>query len=474
MKILVAGASGYVGTRLLAALVERSSEVVALVRDSASISLWDNHPAVSLVQADLLKPIPENRELSGIDVAFYLVHSMSGASDFAEMDRQAASNFAEAARVAGVPRIIYLGGLVPGVPEAELSAHLASRREVGQLLRGSGAVVQELRASIVLGKGSASFEMVGALVERLPVMVTPKWVSNKAQPIATDDLIKCLISAVEIEPREHEIYEIGGPDVVSYGDIMREYARQRGLRRLMIPVPILTPWLSALWLSLVTPLYAGIGRHLLESIRNPTVVTEDSTTGVLGIHPIGVSLAIARAIGEEKAEIPTELTDRRQVRSHYEPGPLFDRATAVGGELGWYFADWLWRLRGAIDRATGGQGLRKGRPAGKSLAVGDQVDCWLVDEVVPGKKISFRSELRLPGVAWLEFEVLSADSGSTLLQTARFRPNGVLGLAYWYMLWPVHAVVFRGLATSIARGSNGNRVRPGGSHVGDSSGTRRP
>jgi len=453
LRALVAGASGDIGSKLVAALAERGAEVVALVRDPGRVAgAFDGYPAVSVVRGDLLEPRSFDHALDDVDIAFYLVHSMSSGADFAERDRLAAKHFAETARCSGVPRIIYLGGLVPQAEESEISPHLASRREVGDLLRNSGALVQELRASIVLGRGSSSFEMVRALVDRLPVMVTPRWVSNKAQPIATDDLISCLIAASEIEPEKSEIFEVGGPDVVSYGDIMREYARQRRFHRLMIPVPVLTPWLSSLWLSLVTPLYANIGRHLLESIRNPTVVSNDATTAVFGVRPVGVSVAIKRAIGTTSVWPTRELLDRRRVRSNFDPELLFERVSAIGGERGWYFADWLWWLRGAMDRAIGGPGLRKGRPERTRLAVGDRVDFWRVEELELGKKISFRSELRQPGAAWLEFEVRVEDGGSVLIQTARFRPNGVLGRAYWHLLWPVHVIVFHGMSRAIAVG----------------------
>jgi uncharacterized protein YbjT (DUF2867 family) len=457
LRALVAGASGYLGSKLVAALADRGAEVVALVRDPGRAAVaFGDYPVVSVVRGDLLEPRSFDHALEDVDIAFYLVHSMSSKGNFASKDRRAAKQFADAARRTGVPRIIYLGGLIPYVNESELSAHLASRREVGQLLRGSTAVVQELRASIVLGSGSASFEMVRALVERLPVMVTPKWVSNNAQPIATDDLISCLIAASEIESENSEIYEVSGPDVVTYGDIMREYARQRRLRRLMIPVPVLTPWLSSLWLSLITPLYANIGRHLLESIRNPTVVSNNATTAVFGVHPVGVPEAIARAIGRTDDWPTSNLLDRRQVRSNLGPELLFERVATIGGERGWYFADWLWWLRGALDKAIGGPGLRRGRPEGSRLAVGDRVDFWRVDELEPGKKISLRSEFRLPGPAWLEFEVRPEDDGSVLFQTAKFHPSGFLGRAYWYLLWPVHAIVFRGMSRAIAAGTAGN------------------
>jgi uncharacterized protein YbjT (DUF2867 family) len=317
MRILVAGASGYVGSRLVPVLVEGGAEVVALSRNSGRLAVsLGCHAGLTTVVADLLDPASLEDVLDDVDLAYYLVHSMDAGADFVEKDGRAAANFAAAAKRAGLPRIIYLGGLVPPIDEEDLSPHLASRLEVGRILRDSEAVVQELRASIILGRGSSSFEMVRALVERLPVMVTPRWVSNRTQPIATDDLVECLIAAASLEPEGHRVYEVGGPDIVSYRDIMQEYARQRGLARLMIPVPVLTPWVSSLWLSLVTPLYASVGRHLLESIRNPTVVTRDASESLLGSPPLGIAEAIAISIRASRGNALDDF-----VASKYGLGP---------------------------------------------------------------------------------------------------------------------------------------------------------
>lgn len=417
-----------------------------------------------------------DRAVQGVGTAYYLVHSMGSDRDFEREDREAAFNFAEAARAAGVRRIIYLGGL--GDPDHELSKHLRSRQETGAILDSSDAQVIEFRASIVIGSGSLSFELIRALVQRLPVMICPKWVNVLAQPIAIEDVLEYLIEALDLPGSESRIFEIGGPDQMSYGDIMREYSRQRGLTRVMISVPVLTPRLSSLWLGLVTPLYARTGRKLIESLRNPTLVQDRSADQVFRVRPRGVSEAIERALANEDREFAetrwsdalssagrprsyggvrfgSRVVDSRATQVNATPAEAFAPIQRIGGHSGWYYADWLWRLRGFLDILVGGVGVRRGRRHPVDVRVGDALDFWRVEEFEPNHRLRLRAEMKLPGRAWLEFEVTPHNGGSTIRQTAEFDPVGLFGLLYWYGLYPLHELVFwgmlRGIATAAGR-----------------------
>jgi uncharacterized protein YbjT (DUF2867 family) len=470
--VLLTGATGYVGGRLLLLLVADGWQLRCLARRPENLAPHVPQ-GVEVVQGDLLEAQSLPRVMAGIDAAFYLVHSMGTSGNFQKQDRYAAENFAGAARAAGVKRIIYLGGL--GEDGPELSAHLQSRHEVGEKLRLSGVPVIEFRASIIIGSGSLSFEMIRALVERLPVMVTPRWVRVTAQPIAISDALAYLRAALSIEIDGSVIVEIGGPDRVSYGDLMREYARQRGLRRLMIPVPLLTPRLSSLWLGLVTPLYARIGRALISSIRHPTVVRDDKEQARFSIRPIGVREAMAQALRNEDARFAqTRWSDalsvaggearqwsgirfgNRIVNTHIvtlpvTPAVAFRPIERIGGSTGWYFGNALWQLRGWLDLLMGGVGMRRGRRDPEHLLPGDVVDCWRVESIEPPRHLRLAAEMKLPGRAWLEFDVQPANGGVTLRQTATFDPVGLSGLAYWYALLPLHELVFRGMLRNLRR-----------------------
>jgi uncharacterized protein YbjT (DUF2867 family) len=398
------------------------------------------------------------------------VHSMSSAESFAELDREAAERFGRAARDAGVSRIVYLGGLGGG---GTLSSHLASRQEVGQILRDSGVETIEFRASIIIGSGSLSFEMIRALVERLPVMVTPRWVRTLTQPIAIEDVVSYLVAALDAPAGGSRVYEIGGADVVSYGDIMQAYASRRGLRRVMIGVPLLTPRLSSLWLSLVTPLYAQVGRKLVDGVRNETVVTDDAALRDFPLRPRGVSEAIGRALAYEDNEFaetrwsdarsamvvrrrnPTaygsRLIDSRAVRVPVPPARAFSPIARIGGTTGWYGADRLWRLRGVLDQLVGGVGLRRGRRSPDTLMAGDMLDFWTVEEYRPDRLLRLEAQMRVPGRAWLQFEVEPDGDGARIRQTALFDPAGLAGRGYWYALYPLHQFVFRRMLRGIAR-----------------------
>ena len=471
--ILLTGATGYVGGRLLRALTERGHRVRCLARRPESLT--SRVPGGSeVVQGDCLRRETLDPAFSGIHTAYYLVHSMAAGAAFEEQDRLAARNFGEAARAAGVRKIIYLGGL--GEAGAGLSAHLRSRQETGDVLRtASGVPVVELRASIVLGSGSLSFELIRSLVERLPVMICPRWVETKAQPIAIEDLVAYLLAALDLEPGEGCIVEIGGADQVTYGDLMREYAKQRGLRRWLIPVPVLTPRLSSLWLGLTTPVYARVGRKLIEGVSNPTVVRDDAARRLFpAIAPMGLEKAIERALANEDEEfavtrwsdalssggtapggyggirIGPRLVDSRVARVRATAAQAFTPIRRIGGQRGWYYANFLWRLRGFVDLLVGGVGVRRGRRHPEVLAVGDALDFWRVEAWEPDRRLRLAAEMKLPGRAWLEFEVTQDGEGATIRQTAEFDPAGLAGLLYWYGVYPLHVLVFRGMLREIA------------------------
>ena len=478
--ILVTGASGYVGNHLWRRLEEAGYKVRCLARRRESLA-GRVGAATQIVEGDLLKPETLEPALAGVETAYYLVHSMGSGRDFEEEDRTAARNFGEAARRAGVKRIVYLGGLGHG---DDLSPHLRSRHEVGDVLRESGVHVLELRASIVLGSQSLSFEMIRALVERLPVMTTPRWVDIEAQPIAVEDLLAYLVAALEVPLEESRVFEIGGADRTSYRGLMREYARQRGLRRVMIPVPFLTPWLSSLWLGLVTPLYARVGRKLIESIVHPTVVHDASALDTFAVQPVGMREAIAKALQDEEREIAesrwfdafsadgdgrnwakkrfgNRLADVRSVDIAVSPEEAFAPIRRIGGKNGWYAFDWLWRLRGFLDLLMGGVGLRRGRPSPEDLHVGDALDFWRVEAFEPGERLRLAAEMKVPGRAWLEFEVVPGPVGATIRQTALFDPLGLTGLVYWHSLVPVHRMVFAGMLANIARTASAQGAQAG-------------
>ncbi|MEJ5298195.1 MAG: SDR family oxidoreductase [Armatimonadota bacterium] len=479
--VLLTGATGYIGGRLLRRLEEEGIRVRCLVRNPAVLA-GRVAPETEVVQGDVRDAASVERAMEGVRAAYYLVHSMASAGSFEEQDRQAARNFARAAERCGVERIIYLGGLAHG-DERELSSHLRSRLEVGRIFRDGAVPSIELRASIVIGSGSLSFEIVRNLTERLPVMICPRWVSMPAQPIAIGDVLEYLRRSLEIPLEGHRVFEIGGADVVSYGDLMREYARQRNLKRLMIPVPVLTPWLSSLWLGLVTPVYARVGRKLIESVRHATVVRDHSALDVFGIRPAGVREAIAAALRNEDRELAetrwsdalsssgvrrdwggvrfgSRLVDSRSVEVPVPCEQAFAPIRRIGGETGWYSPAWLWRLRGVLDLLSGGVGMRRGRRDPEYPHVGDALDFWRVERYEENRLLRLYAEMKVPGRAWLEFEVSPVQGGSRITQTALFDPLGLTGLVYWYALWPVHQLVFGRMLRGIARTAAGESASP--------------
>jgi len=463
--VLLTGATGYVGGRLLMALEAREDRIRCLTR-RPEVLAPRVRGSTTVVAGDISDPKALRSALEGVAAAFYLVHAMDGNKDFVRRDHEAAAQFGSAAKAAGVLRIIYLGGLGKG---PGLSKHLASRQEVGRVLAESGVPTIELRASIIIGSGSLSFEMVRALVERLPVMVTPRWVSTRAQPIAIEDVITYLLRALDSPDSVAGVFEIGGAEAVSYREIMQEYARQRGLRRRMIPVPVLTPRLSSLWLRLITPLHSAVGRALIDGVRNETVVTDDRASRLFDVHPIGLSEAIARAVRKEDRAFAetrwsdalavgptlaehsgTRIVDSRAIEVPCRPEQAFAPILRIGGNSGWYYGNALWRARGMLDLLFGGPGLRRGRRDPEYLRIGDALDFWRVEALETPNLLRLVAEMRLPGRAWLQFEVEPITAGARIRQTAVFDPLGLAGLLYWYALYPIHRIIFTGMLRRIA------------------------
>lgn len=468
--VLVTGASGYVGGRLVPALEERGERVRCLARNPGYLA-GRFSPDTRIVAGDVLDTDSLETALAGVDTAYYMVHSMGSGDNFEEQDRIGARNFARVARQHGVRRVIYLGGLFG---DSELSSHLASRREVGDILASEGSLTLEFRASIIIGSGSLSFELLRSLVDRLPLMVTPSWVRTLTQPIAIEDVIAYLVCGLDLELQDSAVFEIAGSDQVTYGELMNEYARQIGVRRLMIPVPVLSPNLSSLWLGLVTPLYARVGRKLVDGLRNETIIRDKAALELFPVRPLGVRQAIDRALKREDMEIAqtrwsdavssggsrpswgggrfgSSLIDCQRTVVNVDPARAFAPIRRIGGEQGWYFATWIWYLRGLVDLLVGGVGMRRGRRHPTDLRPGDPLDFWRVEAYEENRLLSLRAEMRLPGQAWLQFEVEPAEGGSRITQTAVFRPLGLGGLIYWYGLYPIHWVIFRQMLKEIAR-----------------------
>ena len=468
MNVLVTGATGYIGSRLVPELLARGHRVRCLARDPRKLAGrgWEG---TEIAAGDVLRPETLPSALAGIDAAYYLVHSMQGGgADFAGKDREAGRAFADAAAAAGVKRIVYLGGLGSG---PELSEHLRSRQETGDALREGRVPVTELRAAIIVGAGSASFEIIRDLARKLPFMVCPRWVRSRCEPIAVRDVLGYLVGALE-EPRTSgAVFEIGGGEVLTYADLMRICGEEMGRRVRIVTVPLLTPRLSAYWLNLVTAVPMSIAFPLVEGLRNDVVCRETSIRALLPRDLVPFREAVRLALRPEEgpsvvsrwtgastaaaaepwAETSPLLSDRREVETALSPEALFDRVRRIGGANGWYFADALWALRGALDRLVGGVGMRRGRRDPVDLRVGDAVDFWRVERFEEGRRLRLRAEMKLPGQARLTFEVEPRERGSLLRQTAEFHPDGLAGRGYWYALLPVHELIFRGMAERIAR-----------------------
>jgi uncharacterized protein YbjT (DUF2867 family) len=478
-SVLVTGATGYVGGRLVPLLVEAGHRVRVAARQPDQLRDRPWYPEVEACRADMFDAGSLRAAVDGIEVAYYLVHSIGGSGDFERSDRTAAENFAAAAAASGASRIVYLGGLAP---KAEvLSPHLRSRQEVGRILLDGSVPAVVLQAGVIIGSGSASFEMLRYLTERLPVMVAPRWVRTRVQPIAIRDALHYLVAGAEMAPGVNRAFDVGGPDVLTYADMMRRYAAVAGLpRRRIVTVPVLSPQLSSLWIGLVTPVPGGLARPLVESLRNTVVCDEhdiaeyvpDPAPGLLSFEE-SVELALARTQagevvtrwtgaavdGAPSDPLPTDpawsggdiYVDERSIAVGAPPDVMWSVVKIIGGGVGWYSWPLAWRVRGWIDRLSGGPGLRRGRRDAVDLRVGDAVDFWRVESLVPGSLLRLRAEMRLPGRAWLEFSIDAEGGGATLHQRAVFYPNGLLGRLYWWAVLPFHGVVFGGMLRNLAR-----------------------
>ena len=479
--VLVTGATGYIGGRLVPALLATGHIVRCLARTPSKLDDLAWRHDVEVVRGDVTDADSLADALSGVDAAYFLVHSMGGAADFAARDRLAAETFREAAAAAGVRQIVYLGGLGDDGPG--LSSHLDSRHEVGQVLAAGPVPVTELRAAVIIGSGSASFEMLRNLVEVLPAMVTPKWVTTRCQPVAIRDMLHYLVAAIDEPDAAGRVLEVGGPDVLTYLDMMRVYAEIAGLpKRLVVQVPVLTPRLSSHWIGLVTPLPAGLAKPLVESLSTEVIVHDHAIDEVLphGCLPFreAVALALQRvehlevATRWSGADLPghspadplpsdpdwaggTMFADVQEAESAASADAVFRTVSGIGGRRGWYAANWLWSIRGWMDRAVGGIGLRRGRRHPDDLRVGDALDFWRVEAYEPSTLLRLRAEMRLPGEAWLEWRIEPHDAdepsgGCTLHQRALFHPKGLWGRLYWYSVLPFHALIFGRLCQALA------------------------
>ncbi|WP_277212482.1 SDR family oxidoreductase [Isoptericola croceus] len=500
MRAVVTGVTGYVGGRLVPELLAAGFSVRAVSRDPARLDGREWADDVERVAADVGDLDAVRAALEDADVAYYLVHSLGTGRTFEAVDRRNALTFARAAREAGVGRIVYLGGLYPDVPEGELSAHLASRKEVEEILLASGVPTAVLRAAVILGSGSSSFEMMRYLTERLPAMTTPRWVDNRIQPIAIRDVLRYLVGAATLPPDVSRGFDIGGPDVLTYREMMHRYARAAGLRRrIIVGVPVLTPRLSSHWVGLVTPVPSGIARPLVDSLQHEVVCRKDDVRrfvpdpaeGLVGVDR-AIELALARIHDGEvttrwsSASVPGAPSDPLPTDPDWAGGSLYvdERRTVVeaprevlwqvieeiGGQGGWYSWSLAWRARGLLDRLAGGPGLRRGRRDEHRLRVDDVLDFWRVEAIEPGERLLLRAEMKLPGLAWLELrvdeaaaEATDADDGGPSLQDATgpgrtyfaqralFHPHGLAGQAYWWSVAPFHGVVFGGMQRNVAQ-----------------------
>ncbi len=481
MKIAVAGATGYIGGRLVPRLIDEGHEVVCLARIPGKLDgrPWRNQ--VEVRYGDVLEPDSLSGALAGCEVAYYLVHSMGSAEDFAEADRTAAKNFAAAAAAEGVSRIVYLGGL--GGASDDLSTHLSSRHETGAVLAEGSTPVTELRAAVIIGSGSVSFEMLRYLTEVLPVMVTPKWVGTRCQPIGIRDVLSYLVAVLVDDDAEDHVYEIGGPDVLSYREMMQVYAEAAGLpRRLLIPVPVLTPRLSSHWIGLVTPLPSGVAKPLVDSLRNEVVVRRPLPTGKFDVEPIPFRRAVTLALARSNAlEVETRWSDastspaqpfewdpewaggtlfvnRQTASSRAQANNLFWAFARIGGGVGYYVQDWAWRLRGLIDLAFGGVGLRRGRRHPEEVRLHDTIDFWRVAAVEQGRMLQLAAEMKVPGDAWLGWRIEPDGRERTVIQTAYFRPKGLFGRLYWYAMLPFHHLIFRSMLDAIVKAAENHET----------------
>jgi uncharacterized protein YbjT (DUF2867 family) len=477
---LVTGATGYIGGRLIVELLKHGYRVRILARNADRLKYHPWIDQVEVTEGDAHNPAVLQEAMAGADVAYYLLHALMSKDDFEQEEREMAQGFGEAAKEAGVKRIVYLGGII--APNEVMSPHLQARAETGEILRTSGVSTIELRAGVVIGSGSASFEMLRYLTERLPIMTVPKWVNVRIQPIAVRDVLRYLVGAASIKPTVSGVFDIGGPEIFTYKEMMQQYAEAAGLpRRIIIPVPVLTPRLSSGWVGLVTPVPYTLAKRLVASLKNEVVAADDSIRGLIpdpqdGLTPFkrAVQLALtkikdarvetrwsdASVPGTPSEPLPTDPdwaggTLYRDVRIVHSPDSIeevWKRVEAIGGDNGYSLATWAWEVRGFIDKIFGGVGLRRGRRDPNFLQVGDALDFWRVEEISRPKLLRLRAEMKMPGLAWLEFGLEEDDEtgGTVLTQVAIYAPKGLLGHAYWWSVWPMHGLVFPSMAKTAA------------------------
>jgi uncharacterized protein YbjT (DUF2867 family) len=474
LKILVTGATGYVGGRLIPELLRAGHDIRCLVRDASRLpdKWWSDQ--VETIEGDVLDEKSLIGVFAGIESAYYLIHSLGGfEQDLASTEEQAARNFGRLAHEQDVDRIIYLGGIEPA--SSQTSKHLSSRVKTGEILRSSGVSVTEFRAGVIVGSGSLSFELIRYLTERVPLLITPKWVRTKTQPIGIRDILSYLTQALDTPESRDQIVEIGGSEVLSYGDMFAKYAKLRRLRRPILKVPVLTPRLSSLWVGLVTPINTKIARLLIDGLDNEVVVTNPRALTMFDIRPASYSAAVSRALirfdsddvetywsgsissGMSDNQVYSTLvksenliTEKTTVIVNTSPEAVFEVVSSLGGDVGWLYANYLWRLRGFIDTALGGIGMRKSRRSKKALQQGDTIDFWRVERIEAPSYLLLRAEMKLPGLAWLEFNISKqADLKTIITQTAYYEPKGVAGILYWYLFSIPHRFIFPGLLKQI-------------------------
>ncbi len=479
MKVLITGATGYVGGRLVPKLLEQGYSVRVLAREPHRLDGVPWHDDVEIIQGELQVRSDVARAVSAVDVVYYLVHSMSSAGDFEVIERRVATLVAEEAKSAQVKRIVYLGGLHP---KGKLSRHLGSRKEVGEILLASGVPTIALQAGVIIGSGSASFEMIRHLTEILPAMPAPKWVRNKIQPIAIRDVLHYLVKSAELPPEINRAFDIGGPDVFRYFQLMNGYAKEAGLKeRLILALPVLTPWLASQWVNLVTPIPRSLAVPIIESLLHDAVMKNHDIDDVIPPPAEGltgfrrsVELALVRmrsgevetswrnteVIGAPSDPLPSDpewaghtvYTDSREVTVAAPSDELWKVVESIGGDNGWYSLPVAWAARGLLDKLVGGVGLRRGRRDPNKLVTGDALDFWRVEKIERGTFLRLRAEMKLPGLAWLEFTVTPvSEDHSTLSQRAIFFPQGLGGRLYWFAVTPLHGIVFAGMARSMGK-----------------------
>jgi uncharacterized protein YbjT (DUF2867 family) len=463
MKILLTGASGYIGRQLAERLLEDGHEVTCMVRNAARAN-FGNSENFRIAEADVLHPETLAAVLEGIEIAYYLIHSMSGREHgFEQRDRRAAYNFAVAAKHAGVRRVIYLGGLAAA--GAPVSEHLKSRHETGAVLRKFGPPLIEFRAGIIVGNGSTSFEIIRCLTERLPIMICPRWITTRTQPIAVDDVLAYLVAALRLDGCVEQPIEIGGATVETFRSMMLGYARCRSLKRWLIRVPVLTPRLSSYWLDLVTPFSPAVSRPLIEGMKTESVCTTTLAAHLFPeIQPTSYEVAVRKCLERSalSLRLPKTLALHQMIREqgiicelrrcqvNASAERVFSVVADIGGRNGWFYGNSLWRMRGLFDQLIGGIGMSRGRSRAHGLQAGDVIDFWRVERVEASRSVLLKADMKVPGEAWLEFAVTpDTPPGAILACRAWFEPRGLLGEIYWWGLSPIHFLVFRGMMRGI-------------------------